>query len=267
MVESTDQLIVTSTDGTRLAVWISGAGPPMVLVHGSFGDHTAWDVPLEVMNERYTTYAMDRRGFGASSDQEPYSIQREFDDVTAVVEAVADASDESAIVWGHSYGANCAMGGASRSTAVRNLVLYEPSLGLTYPAGAIEAAETALIKGDRDGAVRRMLLDVLEMSPEEVGALKASPRWPNLLANAHTTPRECRVEETWVYGPGQFSTIEARTLLLSGTESPKPLRDATTLAGERIPGAIIESLQGHGHFAHRTHPAMVAGIIAEFIGE
>ncbi len=256
---------VVSRDGTNLAVWVAGSGPPMVLVHGSFGDHTGWSVPLEVLTRRYTTYAMDRRGFGASSDMEPYTIELEFDDVAAVVEAAAEEHGGPVILWGHSYGANCAMGGAARTQALSHLVLYEPSFGLSYPPGSIEAAEAKLAEGDRSGAVESMLRDALDLSQEDIEALKASPRWPNLLAGAHTAPRECRVEEEWVYRPGQFDGITAPTLMLAGTESPGPLREATNAAARSIGGVVIEELEGHGHFAHRSDPEMVVEIIDRFV--
>ena len=265
MTNSEQPLRVESKDGTALAVWTAGGGPPMLLIHGSFGDHTAWSVPLQVLRRRYTTYIMDRRGFGGSEDTAPYSIEREFEDVAATIDAVAGLEGEPVIVWGHSYGANCAMGGAGLSASVRALILYEPSLGLEYPPGAIDAAEALLEKGDREGAVETMLVEVLEMSPEEVQQLRASPRWPNLVANAHTGPRECRVEEGWVYEPGQFASIAARTVLLSGSESPDALHEATREAAAAIPGAVVEVMEGHGHFAHRTDPEMVVDIVNDFV--
>lgn len=258
-------LRVRSADGIGIAVWVDGEGPPIVLVHGSFGDHTAWAVPIVELRRHFTTFAMDRRGFGASADGPGHSIERDFEDVAAVVETVAASSGRPVILWGHSYGANCAMGGASLSSAVHRLILYEPSFGLTYPAGAIEAAEAALAAGDRESALVRMLFDILEMSPEEIDALRSSPRWSNLLAGAHTGPRECRAEEAWVYEPGRFDAIDAPTLLLSGSDSPDPIIRATHRAAAAIPDARIHRLEGHGHFAHRTDPAMVVSIIREFI--
>ncbi len=258
---------VRSADGVSIAVWVEGSGPPMVLVHGSLGDHTAWAIPNAELRAHFTTFALDRRGFGASEDGDTYSIERDFEDVAAVVDAVAERTGRSVALWGHSYGANCAMGGANISAKVDRLILYEPSLGLTYPAGSIEAAEAALAEGDRETAVIRLLADVLEMSPDEVEALRAGPRWPNLLAGAHTGPRECRVEESWRYRPGQFDDIAAPTLMLSGSDSPGPVVESTRRAFDAIPNARIHVLQGHSHFAHRTHPSMVVSVIRAFISQ
>ena len=266
MTGAGDAFRVESSDGTRLAVWPGGAGPPMLLVHGSFGDHTAWEIPLGELNRRFSTFAMDRRGFGRSDDRVPYSIESEFDDVAVVVEALARTTGGPVTVFGHSYGANCAMGGAARASAVGHLILYEPSLGMRYPPGAIEAAEAMLIDGDREGAVERLLLDVLEMSQGSIDLLRASSRWPNLLENVHTAPRECRAEEAWVYEPGQFAGIGAPTLFLSGVDSPEPVHAATRRAVEAVPTSTVRTLAGHGHFAHRTDPALVSDIIYEFAG-
>ncbi len=143
--------------------------------------------------------------------------------------------------------------------------MYEPSLGLGYPAGSIEAVEAALSRGDNDAAIATVLVDILEMTSEEIDAFRASPLWPRRLAAAPTIPRECRAEQDWVCEPGQFDDITAPTLLLTGSDSVPAVVEATHRAADAIPGSRIQVLDGHGHFAHRTDPAMVASIIRRFI--
>ncbi len=138
------QIDVTTSDGSKIAVWVEGQGPPLVLVHGSLGDHTGFTALVEEMKVDFTTFALDRRGFGASADDDGYSIEREFDDVATVVDAVAAQRSGSITLMGHSFGANCAMGGAARTPNVRHLVLYEPSLGLRSSPESVEAVENAL---------------------------------------------------------------------------------------------------------------------------
>jgi pimeloyl-ACP methyl ester carboxylesterase len=265
--ERAERFDVRSADGTRLAVWVDGQGPPLVMVHGSIADHTTFDPFVTVLRDRVTTFAMDRRGFGASDDAPGYAIERDFEDVAAVVAAVAGRTGGPVALWGHSYGANCAMGGAAAAgAAVHQLVLYEPSLGLPYPPGSIEGIEAALARGDRDAAIVAVLVDILEMAGDEIAALRAGPLWPTRLAAAPTVPRECRAEEGWVYRPGQFDAITAPTLLLAGSDSVPVVRDATDRAVAAIPGARVRVLQGHGHFAHKTDPEMVAGIVVDVVG-
>jgi pimeloyl-ACP methyl ester carboxylesterase len=256
---------VRSSDGTALAVWVEGDGPALVMVHGSIADHTTFDPFVEVLRDNLTTFSMDRRGFGASGDGDIYAIERDFDDVAAVVDAVADRTGGAVALWGHSYGANCAMGAAARTGNVHHLVLYEPSLGLAYPPDSIDAIEAAVARGDREGAIVAVLKDILEMTDDDVDALRSSPLWPLRLAAAHTVPRECRVEDGWVYTPAQFAGITAPTLLLAGSDSVAEVSKATYQAAAAIPDAQIRVLDGHGHFAHKTDPAMVDALIRDFI--
>ena len=80
---------VRSGDGTPIAVWVEGTGPALVMVHGSIADHTTFEPFVAELRHHLTTFAMDRRGFGASGDTADYSIERDFDDVAAAVDAVA----------------------------------------------------------------------------------------------------------------------------------------------------------------------------------
>ena len=260
------RLDVRSADGTPLAVWVDGEGPALVLVHGSMCDHTVFEALVSELRDRVTTFAMDRRGFGASGDADGYSIEREFEDVAAVVEAVASRTRAPVALFGHSYGASCAMGGAALTTDLHHLVLYEPSLGLTYPDGAIEAVEAAQAAGDTEGAMRSILVGVAGLSEEDFEALRSSALWSARLATAPTVLRECIAEDGWVHQPGQFDRILTPTMLLAGSESPPALDKVTHLAAAAIPDARIRVLDGHDHFAYRTDPTLVAGIIEEFIG-
>jgi pimeloyl-ACP methyl ester carboxylesterase len=258
---------VHSGDGTAIAVWVEGGGPPLVLVHGSVSDHTTLAPLVAELATDLATFAMDRRGFGASGDAPGYAIERDFDDVAGVVDAVAARTGGPVALFGHSYGASCAMGAATLTSNVHRLVLYEPSFGISYPPWSIEAVERAVAAGDLDRAVVTMLVDILEMTEEEIDALRASatPSWATRIAAAHTLPRECKVEESWVYQPGQFDAVSAPTLLLSGSDTPADLRKVTYAAADAIPDTLIRVLEGHGHMAHKADPAMVAAIVRQFI--
>jgi alpha-beta hydrolase superfamily lysophospholipase len=152
-----EQLIVHSPDGVRLAVWVEGEGSPLVLVHGSIQDHTVSWALVEALRSDFTTYAMDRRGFGASGDSPSYSLDREFADVAAVVDEVAARSGSRVALWGHSFGAGCAMGAAALTANVSHLLLYEPGLGLPYPAGWVDEVERLVADGDLETAIVMVL--------------------------------------------------------------------------------------------------------------
>lgn len=264
-VSGEERIDVISADGTPIAVWAIGHGPPLVLVHGSMQDHTANRSFVDALSDRTRTWSVDRRGCGASGDSGRWSIDCEFDDVAAVVDTVAERTGEPVALWGHSFGAACAMGGAARSNAVSHVILYEPSLGLRYPPGSIDAAEQALAVGDHDRVITEVLTRVLEMGSDDVAAMRSSPGWPARLATAPTVPRECRTEESWQWQPDQFASITAPTLLLTGSESTEDPKAATHAAQAAIPGTRVVALEGHGHLAMREDPEMVASIVLGFL--
>jgi pimeloyl-ACP methyl ester carboxylesterase len=256
---------IEATDGTSIAVFVEGAGPALVMVHGSIADHTTFDSFIDVLGNTFTTYSMDRRGFGVSGDAEEYAIERDFEDVAAVIDEVAARTGGPVALFGHSYGANCAVGGAALSDNVHHLVLYEPSFGLQYPPGSIEAMEDALAAGENERVMVAILTDFVGMTEEEIDGMRSSSVWPARLAAAHTIPRECRAEHSWVHTPGQFDAVTAPTLLLAGSETLAAIAEVTPRVAASLGDARIHVLEGHGHMAHKTDPAMVAGVINEFI--
>jgi len=260
-----ERLTVRSAEGVDLAVWVEGQGPPLVMVHGSIQDHTVSAAFVAELRADYTTYAMDRRGFGASGDGPSYSLEREFADVAAVIDEVAARSGSRVALWGHSFGASCAMGAAALTASVSHLLLYEPSLGLPYPAGWIDEVERLVATGDLESAIVMVLRDLLEFTDEQIEQRRAEPEWAGRVATAPTVAREARAEQEWTYAGNPMDRIIAPTLLLSGSESPPDIKQATAAARAAIPGARVRMLAGHAHIAHRTDPAMVAGIVREFV--
>lgn len=258
--------MVPSADGTAIAVWVEGEGPPLVLVHGALSDHTTFALLVAELRDSMTTFAMDRRGRAASSDGTgEYSIEREFEDVAAVADAVGKRTGQPVALWGHSYGADCAMGGAGLTRTVDHLVLYEPGFATDYPEGALDAIDRALAQGDEEGAVLALLFRIVGATAEDVEFMRSSPLWPTRLANVRTLPRELRGEGGWVYRPGQFDAVRAPTLILEGSESPRIQHAANRLALTALPNARITVLAGHGHVAHQTDPALIASVIRDFV--
>jgi pimeloyl-ACP methyl ester carboxylesterase len=183
---------VASNDGTTIASWRSGTGPTVVLIHGMTVDHTAWDGMLAQLGRSFTLYAMDRRGRGASGDGAFFALDREVEDVVAVVDGVAGP----VCVVGHSYGALCALE-AARLRNVASLVLYDPpviSLGEDeLPRGLLEELDGLLARERRDDVVERVYQALLGLGREELEQLRADPLWTLRVALAHTIPRELRI--------------------------------------------------------------------------
>jgi pimeloyl-ACP methyl ester carboxylesterase len=260
-----ERLDVPVSAGGNVAVWHRGEGSPLVLVHGSMCDHTTFDALVGALGDDVATFAMDRRGFGASIDGDGYGVDREFDDVAAVVEVVAEHTRVPVALFGHSWGASCALGGAARSTHVAQLLLYEPSLGLRYPAGAIDRVEELVAAGDHEGAVVAVLTEIAGMDADDVAAIRASPVWPARVATAPTIAREARIEDGWDLRRGPFDTISAPTLLLTGSASPSELTELAERTTSTVPGARLRVLEGADHFAYRFQPDLVAEVIRELL--
>jgi pimeloyl-ACP methyl ester carboxylesterase len=259
---------VRSADGTSIAVWADGSGPPLVLVHGGLNDHTTDRPFIDELLGSVTTFAMDRRGRGASGDGPDYAIEREFEDVAAIIDAVAARTGQAVSVWGHSYGADCAMGAAALTDKVAHLVLYEPGLGYAGSdevTAALAEIDTAIAAGDLERALLTALRDIVGLTEDEVAVVRATPGWPARLAAVPRLPREIRAEVDWRYQPGQFDRVTASTLLLAGAESPPAQQEATQRAAAAIPRARVRTLEGHSHIAHRVDPAMVAAIVCELV--
>jgi len=187
---------ITSKDGTMIAYQRSGTGPPLVLVHGTTADHTRWAPVLPAFEQYFTVYAVDRRGRGGSGDARQYAIEREFEDIVALVNSI----EEPVFLLGHSYGALCSLEVARRTTHLRKLVLYEPPIptGIEiYPSEVVTRIQALLDAGDREGAVTTFLQDIAHVPPHEMEILRSAPSWSGRIAAAHTSFREMRGSNVW----------------------------------------------------------------------
>jgi pimeloyl-ACP methyl ester carboxylesterase len=246
---------VISRDGTPIAYERRGHGPPLVMVHGSGVDHTRWGGVVRTLAEHFTLYMMDRRGRGESGDGPGYTIEREFEDVAAVLEA----TPAPARVIGHSYGAICTLGAARLTSKIARMVLYEPPLPLPdRPASAAtdlaERLEALLARGDRAAVVETFLREVLHMSESEIARRRRTPSWSVQLDAAAAVPREVGVASRYRFRPEAFASLGVLALFLYGSRSPAYLQASTRLVAAAVPGSRVEVLTGHGHGAMSTGP-------------
>jgi pimeloyl-ACP methyl ester carboxylesterase len=263
---------VASRDGTEIAVWSSGQGPPLVLVHGAVADHTRWRPLLPYLEPHVTVHAMDRRGRGASGDTPGYAIEREFEDVAAVVDAVAEASGSATDLYGHSFGGLCAFGGATLTTGVGRLVLYEgwPPADVRrreLPPGLGGRLDALLAEGNRDAVVETMFREVVLMPEAEITALRAQPAWPARVAAAPTIVRELRAIPRVPFDPGQAARIAVPTLLLTGSVSDDPFASDIATVAAALPDARVGVLDGQRHVGDILAPELFARRLLAFLGE
>jgi pimeloyl-ACP methyl ester carboxylesterase len=258
--------MVVSKDGTRIATWRSGEGRPLVLVHGTSVDHTRWSALLPFLEQHATVYTMDRRGRGASGDAPEYDIQREYEDVAEVVDAVATDHGGPVDLFGHSYGALCALEASRRTHNVGRLILYEPTvLPPAEPSGFAARAEALLREDRRDEVVTQFLEEIAGMSHAQIEALRGQPSWHMRLAVAHTLPREDRAVTGYGFEPARFHSLRVPTLMLVGSRSPARFRASTDALATALPTARVTALAGEQHHAIVTAPQKVATAVLRFL--
>lgn len=259
---------VVSRDGTPIAYERSGEGPPLILVHGTTADRLTWELVLPDLQKHFTVYAMDRRGRGESGGGSAYDIEREFEDVVAVIDSIGG----TVCLLGHSYGAICALEGALRSGRVRGLVLYEGTFPVPqgtelYPPEVLDSVRSSLKAGDREGALTTFYRDIAMISPEEIEVLRSLPVWPARVALAPTIPHEMRAFESYVsnFDPARLGDLRTPTLILLGGDSPAVERAAGEALDAALPESRIVVMPHQAHIAHRTAPGMFVREVVQFL--
>ena len=256
---------ITSKDGTRIAYSRSGSGQPLVLVHGTTADHTRWARLLPELEPHFTVYAIDRRGRGGSGDAAEYHIEREFEDVAAVIDAIG----EPVFLLGHSYGAICSLEAALLTDKVRRLILYEPPIPIgepVYPAGVPERIQALVDVGDREAALEVFFREVVRMPEHELEVLRTLPAWKVRVTLAPTIPRELVIERSYSFRPERFAHFSIPTLLLLGGESPSVFRQVIDRIGAALPTSRRTVMAGQQHVAMDTAPRLFLEEITRFLG-
>ncbi len=265
-------LAIPSRDGTPIALFRSGDPDraPLILVHGSTADHTTFRVVGPLLTDRFAVYAMDRRGRGASGDTLPYAIQREFEDVAAVAEALSAAMGAPIDVVGHSYGGRTALGAALLSGAIGRVVCYEGAPappGVSYhPAGIEARLRAALAAGDRDGALAMFMTEVVGLSSADLASYRANPVWPIRTAAAPTVLRELEAESEPAASLEVLGEVRQPVLQILGSDSIAVFRAATLALDERLVDGRVVVIEGARHAAHHTHPDAFVEAIVGFLG-
>ncbi|HET7017005.1 MAG TPA: alpha/beta hydrolase [Streptosporangiaceae bacterium] len=177
---------VVSRDGTTIAYEKTGDGPPIVLLNGAFRDHTIFDSLVPELAPHCTTYAYDRRGRGESGDSPAYAVEREIEDLEAVI---AEAGGQ-AVVFAGSCGANLAIEAALRGAPITRLALHEPFYRVPGypkpPADAMDALRVLLENEQRSEAAEYFLAEMVGFTPETIADWRKGPIWAINEANAHT---------------------------------------------------------------------------------
>jgi pimeloyl-ACP methyl ester carboxylesterase len=262
--------IIRSRDGTPIAYWRSGVGPPLLLVHGTICDHTTWTQVRLALEPNFTVHVMDRRGRGHSGDSSAYALEREAEDLAAVIDAIGDAVGSSVNVVGHSFGGLCALEAMRLTENVRRLILYEPPMavgGRNLPPESDARMQAFLDAGEPEQALLIFCRDVFKMPDAAIESVQASAAWPTSVAAAHTIPRECKVVDGYTFDPKRFHIMQTPTVLLVGSDSPPPQHDIAATVHAALPQSRIVMLPGQEHNATITAPDLFAHELIQFFTE
>jgi pimeloyl-ACP methyl ester carboxylesterase len=245
---------VRSKDGTPIAFDRVGEGPAVVLVGGSFS-YRAFPKMVELaelLAHRFTVINYDRRGRGDSGDAQPYAVEREIEDLQALL----DGAGGSASAWGWSSGAVLVLRAAAQGLKLKRLALYEPpfmvdaSHGLPPPDFATRLMELTSA-GRRGAAVRYYMTKGMGVPSAIVALMRFTPFWSKLKAVAHTLPYDWAVLGDTVAGkplsPSEWAPVTAPALVIAGKKSPAQLRQAAGALAAVLPNAEHYLLEGQSH--------------------
>ena len=260
---------VTSADGTRIAYEAAGTGPPLIIVGGAFSTRADARELVEALSTRFTAVCFDRRGRGDSGDTQPYSKEREIEDMRAVVGAL----DGSAFVHGHSSGGALSLDAVAAGLPIGKLAVYEPPFTVDdsrppYPDDFVQTLRGLVESGRPGDAVAEFWRTGLQMPEAEIEKAREAPFWSKLESLAHTLVYDYEVLGDRIWGkplPASMAdSITIPVLVLSGGDSPPTLRNAAASLAALLPNATTRTLEGQGHGA----PAEVlAPILESFFGD
>jgi pimeloyl-ACP methyl ester carboxylesterase len=255
---------VQSSDGTAIAFDRSGDGPPVILVPGLF-QHRAIDPGTAelaaLLAPRFTVFHYDRRGRGDSADTAPYAVEREVEDLGALI----DAAGGAAALYGMSSGGALALEAAARGLAVTRLAVYEPPFtdndGNIEPSEELAAGIAELVEAGRPGDAVALFMTASGVPAEAVAQMRQAPFWAGLESVAHTMPYDMTLMGDAALLSERASTITVPTLVLDGGASEPWGRRSADAVAAAVPGAERATLEGQ---THEVAAEPLAPVLAEF---
>src|SRR5437879_5852782 len=244
---------VTSKDGTVIAFEKTGVGPALILVDGAMCHRQFGPMgPLApLLAPHFSVVRYDRRGRGESGDTRPYQVEREVEDIQALINEVGG----SAHVFGISSGAALALEAASRGNGIKKLALYEAPFIVDdtrspIPEGYL-AQLNSLVASDRRGDAVRLFMKLVGVPALFIQLMRFMPAWSKLKAVAHTLPYDITIVQDNQRGkplPAKhWASVTVSTLVMEGGKSPAWMRNGMQALAKTLPTAKLRTLEGQTH--------------------
>lgn len=252
---------VTSQDGTRIGYDRIGSGPAIVVIGGGPVDRTAESPLATLLAENFTVYSYDRRGRGDTVDTAPYSVDREFDDL----EAMITQAGGSVMMYGTSGGGMIAVQAAARGLAITKLALWEvpyilPGTREPIPADYRNQQYALRAAGRFSDMMELFMLKAALMPAEFVAGMKAAPFWDAMAAGASCLAYDADVAADFALPSDALKSITVPTLVIDGATSPWITAAAEAIAAA-VPDAHRTTLPGQ---PHNVDAAAIAPAVTEF---
>jgi pimeloyl-ACP methyl ester carboxylesterase len=234
-------ITTTSLDGTTLAIDITGTGPALIIAAGAFCDRQSKKGLAALLADRFTVYEYDRRGRGDSGPLGEISVQREIEDLAAVVARIG----EEPFIFGDSSGGALAIAAAADGVQFRKIAVYEPPFTPGPSADVAEQLSALVTEGDNSGAVE-LFLGLMGTPEQAIQGMKQGPYWGHLEALAHTLPIDVRLCNDGKVPEEQLARIKTHLLAIAGGNSPWAA-DVMAAVADHAPRGQSRVLAGHGH--------------------
>ncbi|MFB4307775.1 alpha/beta fold hydrolase [Actinomadura sp. GTD37] len=261
----------TSADGTVLAYSAWGEGEPIIIIDGATAHRAATPenaATAELLAGEFHVVNYDRRGRGESGDTAPYAVEREIEDLTAVIEQAGGGGP--ATVFGWSSGGHLALNAAQAGAPVARLALFEPPVIADgshppLPPDYVERLDAAVAAGRPGDAVELFLTAVAGLPGDAVREMRGSDFWPALEAVAPTIAYDGRnVGDTMSGRPLRgdlWDKVGVPVLVLHGQDTWPHLAAGAKALAEHLPTAGLKAVPGENH---STTPAVLAPVLGAF---